>query len=185
MHDTFESNFSLKGFTSILIGLYFLIAGFLINFILEGVLIDDNLMGVLSPQIIEIIILAIIFIVFLCASLALFFGAKRTAKKFEYRLWNKETKIAFGKYIFEIIVIFSVLIILNNLGFIEYLTPVFLLLYGVVLALSMNKQSKNLLVLLGISILLAVICLFIPSYWHASLSILGITHIAYGVVVRY
>ena len=185
MHDTFESNFSLKGLTSILIGLYFFIAGSLINFILEGVLVDNNPMGVLSPQIIEIIILTLIIIVFLCASLALFFGAKRTAKKFEYRLWNRETKIAFGKYIFEIIAIFSVLMILKNLGFISYLTPVFLLLYGVVLAVSMNKQRKNLLVLSGISVLLAVICLFIPSYWHASLSILGIAHIAYGVAVRY
>ena len=61
MHDTFESNFSLKGFTSILIGLYFFIAGSLINSIVEGFLIDDNPMGMLSPQIVEIAILALLF----------------------------------------------------------------------------------------------------------------------------
>ena len=185
MHDTFESNFSLKGFTSILIGLYFFIAGSLIHKIIEGFLIDDNPVGMLSPQIVEIAILAILFFVFLFSTLALFFGGRRTAKKFDYKLWNTETKIAFRNYIFKVIVIFSVLITLMNLGFINYLTPVFLTLYGGLLALSMNKQRKNLLVLSGLSIFLAVICLLIPSYWYTSLSIIGIAHIAYGIAVRY
>ena len=185
MHDTLESNFTLKGLTSILIGLYFFIAGSIINSIIEGFLIDDNPMGMLSPQIIEIIIFILVFFVFLFSSLALFFGGKRTAKKFDYKLWNTETKIAFRKYILKIVVIFLALILLVNLGFIDYLTPVFLILYGVLLALSINKQRKNLLVLSGISVLLAAICFLIPSYWHASLSIMGIAHITYGVVVRY
>ena len=185
MHDTLESNFTLKGLTSILIGLYFFIAGSIINSIIEGFLIDDNPMGMLSPQIIEIVIFTLIFFVFLFSSLALFFGGKRTAKKFDYKLWNTETKIAFRNYVLKFTVIFLVLTILMNLGFIDYLTPVFLILYGVLLALSMNKQRKNLLVLSGVSILLAAICFLIPSYWHASLSIIGIAHITYGVVVRY
>lgn len=185
MHDTFESNFSLKGFTSILIGLYFFIAGSLIHKIIEGFLIDDNPMGMLSPQIVEIAILAILFFVFLFSTLALFFGGRRTAKKFDYKLWNTETKITFRNYIFKVIVIFSILITLMNLGFINYLTPVFLTLYGGLLALSMNKQRKNLLVLSGLSIFLAIICLLIPSYWCASLSIIGIAHIAYGIAVWY
>lgn len=185
MHDTLESNFTLKGLTSILIGLYFFIAGSIINSIIEGFLIDDNPMGMLSPQIIEIIIFILVFFVFLFSSLALFFGGKRTAKKFDYKLWNTETKIAFRKYILKIVVIFLVLILLVNLGLIDYLTPVFLILYGVLLALSMKKQRKNFLVLSGISVLLAAICFLIPSYWHASLSIMGIAHITYGVVVRY
>ena len=117
--------------------------------------------------------------------MALFFGGKRTAKKFEYKLWNTETKIASRNYVLKFTVIFLVLTTLMNLGFIDYLTPVFLILYGALLALSMNKQRKNLLVLSGVSILLAVICFLIPSYWHASLSIIGIAHITYGVAVRY
>lgn len=185
MHDTFESNFTLKGLTSVLIGLYFFIAGSLTKSIIEGFLIDDNPMGMLSPQILEIAILAIVFFVFIFSSLALFFGGRRTAKKFDYKLWNTETKIAFRNYVLKITVIFLVLTTLMNLGFIDYLTPVFLILYGVLLALSMNKQRKNLLVLSGISVLLAAICFLIPSYWHASLSIIGIAHITYGVVVRY
>ena len=183
MHNTFEINFSLKGFTSILIGAYFFIAGYLIKTILENFLIDNNAMGMFSPEIIEVVVIAIVFFHFLFSTLALFFGGRRTAKRFDYKLWNTETKIAFRNYIFKVIVIFSVLIILMNLGFINYLTPVFLTLYGILLFLFKNKQRKNLLILSSLSILLAVVCFLIPSYWYSSISILGIAHITYGVVV--
>ena len=183
MHNTFEINFSLKGFTSILIGAYFFIAGYLIKTILENFLIDNNAMGMFSPEIIEVVVIAIVFFHFLFSTLALFFGGRRTAKRFDYKLWNTETKIAFRNYIFKVIVIFSVLIILMNMGFINYLTPVFLTLYGILLFLFKNKQRKNLLILSSLSILLAVVCFLIPSYWYSSISILGIAHITYGVVV--
>ena len=183
MHNTFEINFYLKGFTSILIGAYFFIAGYLIKTILENFLIDNNAMGMFSPEIIEVVVIAIVFFHFLFSTLALFFGGRRTAKRFDYKLWNTETKIAFRNYIFKVIVIFSVLIILMNLGFINYLTPVFLTLYGILLFLFKNKQRKNLLILSSLSILLAVVCFLIPSYWYSSISILGIAHITYGVVV--
>ena len=183
MHNTFEINFSLKGFTSILIGAYFFIAGYLIKTVLENFLIDNNAMGMFSPEIIEVVVIAIVFFHFLFSTLALFFGGRRTAKRFDYKLWNTETKIAFRNYIFKVIVIFSVLIILMNLGFINYLTPVFLTLYGILLFLFKNKQRKNLLILSSLSILLAVVCFLIPSYWYSSISILGIAHITYGVVV--
>ena len=183
MHNTFEINFSLKGFTSILIGAYFFIAGYLIKTILENFLIDNNAMGMFSPEIIEVVVIAIVFFHFLFSTLALFFGGRRTAKRFDYKLWNTETIIAFRNYIFKVIVIFSVLIILMNLGFINYLTPVFLTLYGILLFLFKNKQRKNLLILSSLSILLAVVCFLIPSYWYSSISILGIAHITYGVVV--
>ena len=183
MHNTFEINFSLKGFTSILIGAYFFIAGYLIKTVLENFLIDNNAMGMFSPEILEVVVIAIVFFHFLFSTLALFFGGRRTAKRFDYKLWNTETKIAFRNYIFKVIVIFSVLIILMNLGFINYLTPVFLTLYGILLFLFKNKQRKNLLILSSLSILLAVVCFLIPSYWYSSISILGIAHITYGVVV--
>ena len=169
MHNTFEINFSLKGFTSILIGAYFFIAGYLIKTILENFLIDNNAMGMFSPEIIEVVVIAIVFFHFLFSTLALFFGGRRTAKRFDYKLWNTETKIAFRNYIFKVIVIFSVLIILMNLGFINYLTPVFLTLYGILLFLFKNKQRKNLLILSSLSILLAVVCFLIPSYWYSSI----------------
>ena len=47
-----------------------------------------------------------------------------------------------------------------------------------------NKARKNLLILAGLNVFLALICLLIPSYWFASFSILGIAHITYGVVEK-
>jgi hypothetical protein len=115
--------------------------------------------------------------------LALFFSGKRNAKKFQYQLWNRETSIALRKYTLQILFFFVGLIILMNAGFIEYITPLFLSLYGILLFLFKNKQRKNLLILSSLSILLAMVCFLIPSYWYSSISILGIAHITYGVVV--
>ena len=92
MHNTFQINFCLKGFTSILIGAYFFIVGYLIKTILDGFLIDNNPMGTLSPEIIEALIIALVLLVFLFSSLALFFGGKRSAKKFQHKLWNRILK---------------------------------------------------------------------------------------------
>ena len=183
MHNTFEINFSLKGFTSILIGAYFFIAGYLIKTILESFLIDNNAMGMFSPEIIEVVVIAIVFFHFLFSSLALFFSGKRNAKKFQHQLWNRETRVALRKYTLQILFFFVGLITLMNAGFIEYITPLFLSLYGILLFLFKNKQRKNLLILSSLSILLAVVCFLIPSYWYSSISILGIAHITYGVVV--
>ncbi|SDU19555.1 hypothetical protein SAMN04487762_2375 [Polaribacter sp. Hel1_33_78] len=184
MHNTFQINFYLKGFTSILIGAYFFIAGYLIKTILVGFLIDDNPMGTLSPEIIEALIIALVLLVFLFSSLALFFGGKRSAKKFQHKLWNRETKVASRKYILYIIVIFTLLMLVLSAGLIDHLTPIFLFLYAVLLFLFKNKERKNLLILSGLSLLLAVMCMLIPAYWYSSLSILGIAHIAYGVVIK-
>jgi hypothetical protein len=184
MRDNFEINFSLKGFTSILIGAYIFTAGFLIKTILDGFLIDDNPLEMLSAEIIEVLIIAIAFFILLFSSLALFFSGKRNAKKLEYKLWNRRTKTAFQKYVLGAVILFTSLLLLLNLGFIDYLAPTFLGIYGVLLFLFKSNDRKNLLILSGVSILLAVMCFLIPSYWYSSLSILGIAHLAYGLVVK-
>ncbi len=183
-HDNFQNNFSLKGFTSILIGAYFFIAGYLIKTILDGFLIDDNPFGMLSAEIIEVFIIVIAFLFFLFSSLALFFSGKRNAKKLQHLLWNGKTKAAFQKYILGIIIIFISMIILMNQGFIDSLTPTFLIIYGALLFVLKSKERKNLLILSGLSVLLAMMCILIPTYWSSSISILGIAHITYGVVVK-
>lgn len=182
--DNFQQNFSLKGFSSIQIGLYFLIAAYCIKNILDGFLIDDNAMGMMSAEIIELLVLIIVFFTFLFSSIALFFKGRRKAKKLDYKLWNSKTKANFWKYIVSFLIIFLVLILLKNQGFIAYITPVFLVLYALSLLLLKIKKSKNLFVLSGICVLLAIICLLIPNYWYSSIFILGIAHITYGIVVK-
>ena len=182
--DNFSINFTLKGFTSILIGVYFFLAAYIIKTMLDSFLIDDNLMGMMSAEIIEFLIISITFLLFLFSSLALFFNGKRTSKKNNYKLWNAKTKSAFKKYLFFNAIVFVALIALMNFGYIDFITPIFLILYGFILFYFKSKDQKNLIILVGLCLLLAIICFLIPTYWYSSLVILGIAHITYGVVVK-
>lgn len=183
-HDNFEVNFSLKGFASIQIGIYLLVAAFLIKSILEGFLIDDNPLGMLSAELVEIFIITIALFTFLFSSLAIYFKGRRKAKKFQYKLMNKKTKAVFGKYLLSFIILFFILVFLTKQGFINYITPVFLIAYGLILFLLKNKERNKLLVISGICLLLACICFLIPNYWYSSIFILGIAHATYGIVVK-
>lgn len=178
------SNFALKGFTSIQIGLYILLASYLIQIILEGFLIDDNPMGMMSAEILEYVIISIGFFLWLFSSLTFFFSAKRRAKKQESHLWNSFSKSIFWKYLASFLVLFIALIFLMNQGLIDVITPVFLIFYGCILLLINAKSNQNIRIITGICLLLAMICFIIPNYWYASLSILGIAHITYGITEK-
>ena len=58
--DNLDVNFSLKGNASIQIGIYFLLAVYLIKTFLDGFLIDDNPAGMLSAEILEFLLIAIL-----------------------------------------------------------------------------------------------------------------------------
>ena len=179
-----SSSFSLKGFTAIQIGMYFLLAAYLIKNILDGFLIDDNPMGMMSAQIIEITIISILIFVFLFSSLALFFSAKRRSKKLELSLWNPVSKYNLWRYLGSFLILFLLLYFLMNQGFIDLLSPIFMFFYALILLLINQKSNKYLQIISGICALLAVICFLIPSYWYASILILGIAHITFGIVVK-
>tara|TARA_R110002049_G_scaffold73909_12_gene190959 strand:- start:16392 stop:16964 length:573 start_codon:yes stop_codon:yes gene_type:complete len=184
LHDNFEVNFILKGFTSILIGGYFFLLSYIYKYILDSYLVDGHTLGLLSPQIIEIIFISLAFIFVLFSSLALFFGGKRSAKKHQFKLWNRKTKTTFYKYLLGVVIVFSSSIILMKLGFIDFITPLFLIIYSVFLFLLKNKTRKNILILSGLSLLLGIYCLLIPGYWYSSFTILAIAHATYGMVER-
>lgn len=179
-----STNFSLKGFTSILIGVYIFIAGYFIEQILAGFLIDDHPLSMMSPEIVEIAIIAIAFFLILFSSLAFFFSGKRKAKKYDTKLWNLPNKKVLKIYFLGNILICTALFLLLKLGKIDFIIPIFFTLYALLLFVLKNKKRKNILVLSGVSILLATMCFLIPNYWASSLSILGIAHVAYGVAVK-
>ena len=58
LHDNNEVNLILKGFTSILIGIYLFCGAYLIKSILDGFLIDNHLTSMFSVEIIEYVALA-------------------------------------------------------------------------------------------------------------------------------
>lgn len=175
-------SFSLKGFTSIQIGVYFLFGSYLLDLILSEFLIDDSPMMLMSPQIIEILIFSILFLLFLFSSFALFFAGKRNAKKNNYKLWNVETKKSVRKYFGITFSFFGVLYFLSTAFLIDYLAPTFLFFYGVLLLFLLNLKQKNGYILIGISFFLGLLTLIIPSYWSTSFTILGVAHIIYGTL---
>lgn len=184
LHDNYDVNFILKGFTSILAGIYMIVGVYLMQSILSGFLIENNPLGMLSAEIIELLFVGILFFVVMGASLALIFGGRRDAKKFQYKLWNRKTKKIAFQYLLLVAMVFFTLIILMNVGQIDALTPTFLLLYALFLFRLKNKNRAQLLLLSGLALLLAICCFFIPSYWASTLYVLGIGHIAYGVIIR-
>lgn len=183
-HDNFEINFSLKGNASIQIGIYILLAAYIFKYVLDSFLVDDNPVGMLSVEILEFIVVGVAFLAFLLSGFALYFKGKRKAKKFDYKLWNGKTKKNFWLLLLSLIGIFAILFTLTSLGYINFITPTFLLLYGLLIFLNKNKSRKNLLIITGVCMLFAVLCMLIPSYWYYSLFILGIAHITYGFSVR-
>ncbi len=182
--DNVEINFSLKGNASIQIGIYFLMAAYSIKNILDGFLIENNLFETSSTELTEVFVIVITFFTFLLSGLALYFKGKRKAKKMDYKLWNIKTKKLFWLMFLSFTGIFILLLVLFNLGFIDILTPTFLLLYGLLIFLNKNKKRKDLLVLTGVCLLLGILTILIPSYWYSSLFILGIAHITYGITIR-
>lgn len=179
-----STNFVLKGFTSILIGIYIVAGASLLNQLLIAFLVDENPMGFMSPQIIEILFFTVSSFVWFFSSLAFYYAGRRNAKKNRTRLWNSSTKKISQKYILSVLLIFSVLGYLTNAGLIDFLTPIFLLLYSFFIVLLKGAKHRNSIVLIVIPLLLSLICFFIPSYWYNALTVLGITHIAYGIVVK-
>ena len=184
LHDNSYVNLVLKGFTSIITGFCIWGGAYLIKGVLNGFLIDDSPLGMLSLEIIEIFLLGILLFVFIFSNITIIIAGRKVAKKDRFKLWNTKTKNIAFKYLLILTLIFIILNLLINAGLINYLTPALLIQYGLLLYLLKNKGRKQILIISGLAVFLALICFLIPSYWYSSVSILGIAHIAYGVVVK-
>ena len=80
--------------------------------------------------------------------------------------------------------IYGILYLFYTQNLEDFITPTFLIFYGLLLFAFHKKERKNLLIISGICILFSIICIMIPSYWYSALLILGVAHITYGVVVK-
>ena len=179
--DSFAINFTFDRFTSILIGIYFLMSDYFIKFLLNSFSFDGNLTRFLSPQ---IIIPSVVFLVFTFFCLILFFVSRKSARKFNYKLWNEKTKTAFRKYLTGVIFTICLLVFLVNNGYTNYVANCFLILYGILLFFLINKKSENLIILSLVIILLGSLSFSTPTYWYSFFCILGIAHISFGVLAR-
>ena len=79
-----EVNFILKGVNSIQIGIYFLLFAYLTKQILSGFISDSSMLGMMSIEIVEVMLisLGIFFVIF--SYFALFFSSRRTCRKSFY-----------------------------------------------------------------------------------------------------
>ena len=85
-------NFILKGFNSIQIGLYILLASYVINASILGFVAEENPMGMLSVEIIESICLFMIVLVGFFSMLAVFFSSRRASRKAGEMVWNAASR---------------------------------------------------------------------------------------------
>lgn len=184
LHDNFEVNFTLQGFTSILIGGYFFLLGYTYKYILESFLIDGHALGFLSPEIIEIIFISLAITFVFLSSCALFFSGLRTARSFQQRFWNSKTVRFFFKFLVAVVFVLLMLTSLMKYGFIDLLMPTFLIIYAFFLFIITKKERKNLIFLGVLSLLLGILCFVIPGYWNTTFTILAISHATYGIMVR-
>lgn len=179
-----DLNFILRGTNSIQIGIYFLVAAYLFQSIFSGFLSDSSLIGMMSIEIIESMLIAITVLFFAFAYFALYFSNRRVCRKHKTLFWNSITKVVFFVTTVLSIVTIIALSYLNSQGLFLDITPVFLILYGSYLLLFNFRKKQQLYYLGSLSILLAILCFLIPTYWYSSIFILGVGHIIYGIVVK-
>lgn len=178
--DKKSSFFVLRGFASILIGIYIIAGAYGIKYVVDSALINDDNLKDASVNNNELLILFIVIMVLIATVFTFFVGAKKHTENINFMLWNTNTK----KLTLLILLILFAIIVLFSQGFINFITPILLIIYAIFLFSVKNKKRKDFLILSGISLILGVLCFLIPTYWYYSLFILGIAHITYGVVVK-
>jgi hypothetical protein len=184
IQETNSNHFVLKGLPSILIGAYILVGAYIIKAILDKLVVTDESLETISLNGIQLLILAVIFHVLVASTLTIYLIEKNKTKKLKKELWNLETKLILKKFVLGIVIITLTLLTLLEFDFYTYLTPIFLLFYGILLYILKNSNRKDFLILAALSALLGVLSFMIPTYWYSSLVILGVAHITYGVVNR-
>ena len=178
-----NQNFILKGVNSIQIGLYILIASYVINDSILGFVAEENPMGMLSVEIIETICLFMIVLAGFFSMLAVFFSSRRASRKAGEMVWNAASKKQFLSYFVSFVLGVFLLVFVKNTA-INYVTPFFLLYLGLVLSILNTQRKKEYYLLIALSVLLAIVVYIIPTYWYSSLLIVGGSFFVYGIAIR-
>lgn len=179
--DNSTAPFSFKGLNSLLIGLIILTNSYFIKRLLDKANLKKQALHLDNTQQLETIILIITGLTFLLFPIAIYVVEKIKTKKLNRNNVPSTSIQKLLKYTLTLTVLFVLLVMIKQMGFYLYITPLFLLLYGLILVLFGFKEDKNMLLLSGSCLLFAIITLLIPTYWYYALVILGIAHITYGV----
>ena len=177
------SNFLIRGFSSIQIGLYILLSSYLIKSSLDGYVLDGYLDNELSTTQIELFIQILVILTVLFSGLTMYFFGFQQSKKSNQDLWNKKSKESALKFSVLFSALLALLIFLNSEGKIEFIVPAFLFGFAIHHLLQSKFLKENLLIP-GLCILLGIVCIVIPSYWYPSLLMLGIAFITLGISAK-
>lgn len=178
-----RTNFVIKGFSSIQIGLYILLSSYLIKSSLDGYVLDGYVDNELSDSQIELFIQILVILTVLFSGITMYFFGFRQAKTSNQELWNTKSKQTALKFIVLFSVLLTLLFFLKSEGKIEFIAPVFLFGFAVHHLLQSKLVTENLLIP-GLCVLLGIVCIVIPSYWYPSLLMLGIAFITLGISAK-
>lgn len=179
-----EVNFVLKGVNSIQIGIYFLLFAYFTKNLLDGFLSDSSMLGMMSIEIIESMLVFFGILVVFFSYFALFFSSRRAARKNKIKFWSGATKATFWVTFLLATLVLIALSLLNDMGLFSELTAIFFLLYGTYLLLFNFRKKKQLQLFGALCLGLAVLTFVIPTYWYNAVLILGVGHVVYGLMVK-
>ena len=176
------SFFSISGRGGIVLGLILLLTVYLLFKITDGYAYYGDGFSQLPIFLLEIAIIVLTILATLICLIIIWYRAKRRAKKSEVKLWSKLAKKQRLHLLVPLFVLGLILIIIANKGYYNFITPLSLAFYGLIL-LNMQKFGSNKLIALAIAqLLLALAAYFIVDKEFIFLGLgFGVLTIIYGL----
>jgi len=178
-----SSYFSLGGMSGILVGIYGLLAVYMVHMLTSTYGDGFDGSSQLPIALLEIGILVLAMVMILVVLITLRVRAKRSAKKHNEKLWSPFSKKLRFYTLIPLLLFIIILSVVANKGYYSIITPLMLLLYGIFL-LNLSRVSAGRLKQLAIAeLILATIAYFIYDKELLFLGLgFGILHIIYGIM---
>ncbi len=178
-----KSYFSLSGLSGVLIGLFSLLGVYLVNFLTSDYGQSFSGSSTLPIAFLEIAVIIIVILIIIISLFTLWIRAKRKAKRNNNALWNRVAKNQRLNVLLPIILFGAIIIVIANKGYYSLTTPLLLSFYGLLLLNVSQFNSKSLLYLGLVEILLAVVAFFVTDNEILFLIIgFGVLNILYGLL---
>lgn len=174
--------FSLSRVTGILLGIYGILAVYLVYALTDSYGAGFDGASQLPISFLEIGITILVIITILISLITLWIRAKRKARKNNEKLWSPlSKKLRFQTLIPTLIFVF-VLIFIGNKGYYSLITPLILFFFSLILINLSRFSSKSLIMIALAEIILAIIAFLISDKELLFLFLgFGLFPILYGI----
>jgi len=176
-------NLSLHGKTGVIVGIFSLLFIYFIQYFTGEFSHSNGIFSVLPISFVEVILVGISIIFILISYLLVVFINKRRRKKHHLTGWEVSSKKIRLTFLIHIIIGGILLFFYLKYGYLKYIIPTSILLYGVA-CIIVNKFTIGKTNILGVFFLINTVISFLaPNYqfqlWAVSF---GVYHIIYGIV---